>query len=244
MPPKKPYPAPPASRRLSSGAAFTLVELLVVIAIIGILAGITIPTVSRVRKSAHRATCTSNLRQIGVALLVYANENKSEFPSGGNWDTQIAPHVGIAENQQNRFWPLFFCPMDNRDRAGGRPRSYFASARPEITSGLGVFSKWANGAPTGPSTRLEQLTRPSHTILVSEYFTDTWGLANTQFSKANAYLDAPPWLAKPEKQPRLADGSYYHGSGHNYLFGDGHVACLPFEKLQPSPGINPWRAFD
>lgn len=62
--------------------AFTLVELLSVIAILGILAAILIPTVGAVRATAHQATCAGNLRQIAVAVISYANENRGQLPGG------------------------------------------------------------------------------------------------------------------------------------------------------------------
>lgn len=65
---------------IKSPEAFTLIELLTVIAIIGILAGIMIPTMSSVRARARVATCGSNLRQIAIANIAYANENKGHFP--------------------------------------------------------------------------------------------------------------------------------------------------------------------
>ncbi|MFV1976685.1 MAG: type II secretion system protein, partial [Candidatus Scalindua sp.] len=60
---------------------FTLIELLVVIAIIGILAGILLPVLSRARESARRTQCMSNVKQIGMGLIMYANENNESFPS-------------------------------------------------------------------------------------------------------------------------------------------------------------------
>jgi prepilin-type N-terminal cleavage/methylation domain-containing protein len=59
---------------------FTLIELLTVIAIIGILASILIPTVGRVRESARRTVDASNIRQVGQAALIYANDNRESLP--------------------------------------------------------------------------------------------------------------------------------------------------------------------
>ena len=62
------------------GKGFTLIELLIVVAVIGILAALLFPVFARVRENARRASCQSNLKQLGLGVLQYAQDNDDLWP--------------------------------------------------------------------------------------------------------------------------------------------------------------------
>ena len=64
--------------------AFTLIELLVVIAIIAILAAMLLPALARAKASAAKAKCSSNLKQLGTAITLFAGDNNETFPPAGD----------------------------------------------------------------------------------------------------------------------------------------------------------------
>src|SRR5450432_2610624 len=97
-----------AKRRDAKFRAFTLIELLVVIAIIAILAAILFPVFARARENARRASCQSNLKQLGLGFLQYAQDYDERYPAGqqygGNtittgigWGGSIYPYVKSSQ---------------------------------------------------------------------------------------------------------------------------------------------------
>ncbi len=101
---------------------FTLIELLVVIAIIAILAAILFPVFAKAREKARQSSCSSNLKQIGLASLQYAQDYDETYPAynlpiTGSWRNMVTPY---AKNTQ-----IFECPSRATNKQGSYAQNYF-----------------------------------------------------------------------------------------------------------------------
>ena len=197
-------------------SAFTLIELLVVIAIIAILAAILFPVFARARENARRASCQSNLKQIGLGITQYAQDYDERLPARdttlGNWRQVIQPYIKSTQlfacpsNEGNTLptVPLQANPKDNI------PRSYICNGQHPALAAPSI----GGTAPMGPTqgASLAQMGDVSRTLIVTEC-APTW-----------RYGEAPVNVVPAANFPN------YLFSGHlgqiNFLFADGHVKAM------------------
>jgi prepilin-type N-terminal cleavage/methylation domain-containing protein/prepilin-type processing-associated H-X9-DG protein len=218
-----------SKRRSRAGGAwgFTLIELLVVIAIIAILAAILFPVFARARENARRASCQSNLKQIGLGIMQYTQDfdelyplrrtNNIPLPANGTlaavaaqsetpWHFVVQPYV--------KSYQLFKCPSNTatgwQDRTNDLvPRSYVAS-----NNGTGDFG---GTGPINNGVAMSQVISPAQVLMVGEH----------------------PDRHHPEYWNNSNDTRVQNHLGNsNWLFADGHVKAL--KPTATGTPINMW----
>ena len=191
--PEKPKQSQPTRR------GFTLVELLVVIGIIAVLIALLFPVFSRAREQAHRTKCLSNLRSLGQAMFIYANNHKDRLPNGNGpavyEDPDAANWVMVNFADEVKDGRVFHCPSDRNE---DQPDTIENALQNEPRSARISYEFYSLFWPSKEGPKLAKLK----------------GRAPIAWD-----LDGGP------RDPKLdGTGDENHGSkGGNVLFSDGHA---------------------
>lgn len=193
---------------------FTLIELLVVIAIIAILAAILFPVFARARENARRASCQSNLKQIALGWMMYAEDYDGRFPfyPGGGVMEFVYPYVKSSQ--------VFRCPSSNLVQQNDPTMtSYFST---DYGMPASYDSPWWPRAImlNGTGTQLiAAVPEPSITCLLAEVqFADTSTKYGFDRFQANSFPAQGIFSGLPQTER--------HFDGSNYAYVDGHVKWL------------------
>jgi prepilin-type N-terminal cleavage/methylation domain-containing protein/prepilin-type processing-associated H-X9-DG protein len=208
-------------QKVMRSRAFTLIELLVVVAIIAVLAAILFPVFARARENARRASCMSNLKQMGLALVQYTQDYDEKYPlvrytstpevlfkNTNGWPMELE-NYGVSRQ-------LLQCPSESNG-----PKYYFQTGYSDYAYNM-YFG-------VGTSVSLSSLTQPSLTVAIFDYATNdgysqgaTAGRKNGGNDGATDCVDNPSWCS-----PGLATfplkAADRHLGGQNVAFADGHV---------------------
>jgi prepilin-type N-terminal cleavage/methylation domain-containing protein/prepilin-type processing-associated H-X9-DG protein len=205
-------------------SGFTLIELMVAIAVIAILAGLLLATLGRSKDSAKRTQCLNNLRQLGLACKMYADDNSDHLPTPkvavGNWPWDIEKKACDDFAAAGVTRPVFYCPgfpKQNND---------FLWDFPEPFRVIGYVHTFPNAALLFKTNINETMTPPSwapdpssRVLMADATFCDEVG----DFTRLQG-----AWT-------ELHQTSHLNGSqpvGGNILFVDGRVAWRRFKNME------------
>ena len=198
---------------------FTLIELLVVIAIIAILAAILFPVFAKAREKARTSSCSSNLKQIGLALQQYSTDNDEKLcinengVAGVRWCEELSPYVKSAQ--------VWTCPSSTLG-------PYVPNVGPYHYPLQNVYRDAARGnlferGGSGPAN-LAALDDPAGTVFCGD---GDGGFQCAFLGPADKTTEPWRWV------PSNGQGYYQarHMQGYNMAFLDGHVKWLAFDTL-------------
>lgn len=222
-------------------AGFTLIELLVVIAIIAILASILFPVFARAREAARKASCTSNLKQIGTAFQMYTQDYDELLPDRrdlkntlpGGWK----PWTTWPPSDPRGGWAMIVLEPYTKNHALWSCPSIRGAAIGETVEVLQPISTVANA----PASRywLWRFDRPDNPVPLDNFWgknelqaVDDLRAANNPQAglpdgPADAELAVDPYFPRTIASiPAAIRGKAVHFGGRNRLFLDGHVKFL------------------
>lgn len=207
---------------------FTLIELLVVIAIISILAAILFPVFAQAREKARQTSCSSNLRNLGIGTLLYAQDYDEAFPLGAyatatsfvTWNNLTDPYIKNKE--------IWQCPSSQVKPADadGTITTHFGYNVRYLTDLRLDFAN-ANGHQ---AVTLAQVKAPAQTVLFSDArasITPSWCGDDGKFLLPPSGANAHCW-GRP---------AFLHQNGANVQWVDGHIKWqnAPFYANQTPP---------